>query len=236
MIGFDWAGFSLISGGIVPDEFEIGNVSGAEDRVLAGFILNDSQTLAFQALHLGAVLGEAAGFLFLGFPALFFEAEFFGLVADAAQLGELLGGANDGTTLLGIVGGDENALKEATEGEQGGDGGAVGEGDGAGVTGQIIGFLDELCDPGAGILVAQPIFESTLPPLAEVLFVDGTSAEAGFKDFLDFRQAVEPLDEGGAEFAIGEPAVELFANGARESGDFTVAGHGNVECGMWNDE
>jgi hypothetical protein len=47
------------------------------------------------------------------------------------------------------------------------------------------------------------------------------------EDLADSGLAVEPGDEFGALFGVVEAAIELVAEGARETGDFAVAGFGH---------
>ncbi len=188
-------------------EGEVGEDGGTHFGVALGFGLEEFEAFSIQALEFGAVGGSFAGLFFGEFPAFTFEAEFFGVVTGAAQVGELLGGADDGTALFDGIGRDADAVDEAADGEERGIGGAIVERDVAGIVFEVVGFLDDLRGPSAGVLVAEPILEATLAPFAEVLFGDRASAEILEQDFLDFGEGVEPGDEFGADLAIGETVV-----------------------------
>jgi hypothetical protein len=201
----------------------------AHRGVLAGFGTEDFLAFFFHPEPLGVALGNTTLEFFLVFPALAFEAQFFSLQTDATQVGELLGGAEDGPPLDVGIGRDEFAMDEPAEGEDSGQGRALGERNGAGPFLKIVELLDELGGPVPGILVAKPVFKAALAPVAEVLFGDRACVEVLPQDGLDFGEIVEPGDEAGAKFAIGEAAVELFADGAREAGDFSDSGHREVD-------
>jgi hypothetical protein len=63
--------------------------------------------------------------------------------------------------------------------------------------------------------------------------VTGSSGEEVGEDFFGFGQLVEPGEDGFAEFAVVEMAVELFADFGGEAGDFTdVGSHGSWELGV----
>ena len=203
----------------------VGDIAGAKNGFLADFLPEHFGALAFEAEEFRLALFATTSLSLFGFPTFFFEGEFFGLEKDAAQLGELLGGADHGAALLVGIGGDEDLANEAAESEESGIGGAFGKGDGAGDLGEVVGFLGDLGGPVAGVFVAQPILEPALAPLAEVVLGDGASVEIVLEDFFDFGEGVEPGDETGADFAVGEAAVELIADEARETGDFADSGH-----------
>jgi hypothetical protein len=166
---------------------------------------------------------------FFGGPALVVNVlAFFGEVA-AAQAGELAGQLEEGGELGGVVG---RAGGELLKGAAQGDGERGGEDGGEGVVlaGDLLeagGFLADGAEPGAGLLVAEPVGIAALFPVAEVGFVDGAAAEVGGEDGLDFGEGVEPGDEGRGRLAVVEAGVELVTEGLREAGDFAGAGHGD---------
>jgi hypothetical protein len=129
-----------------------------------------------------------------------------------------LGGVGQG---IGGEGGDELA-----EGDRGQGGQVVGQAHDAGLFGEMLGVAGDGAGPVAGLLVLLPFEKSALPPFAEVLFVNGAAVEVAGERLLHWVLGVEPLDKGGALFAVVEAAVELFADGARQAGDFAVADHG----------
>jgi hypothetical protein len=202
---------------------KFGGDFGAELGFLADFFVEETLALLFEAEEFGLAFGAAADFGLFGGPSLPFETEPLRLEANAAELGELLGGADDGAALLGGVGGHEVAAEETAEGKDGGVDGAFGEREVAGGGFEFVGVLDELGHPGAGVFLAEPFLETTLAPFAEVLFADGASTEMGVEDVSDLGEAVEPGDEMGTDFAVSEAVVELVAECARETGDFAGA-------------
>jgi hypothetical protein len=153
----------------------------------------------------------------------------FGIAVGPTQLRELLGDRDDGFGLLRRIVGSKGLLEQTTERHGERDGGTIGQVVRTGVIVQLVGFLDELRDPVAGLLVAQPILEAALFPFGEVGLIDGASVEVGGEGVFDFGEAVEPVDEAGAGLAIGEAVVEFFADGAREAGDLPVRVMG---CGV----
>jgi len=154
---------------------------------------------------------------------------FFGEVA-AAETGKLAGQLEQGGELGGIVGWAGGKLLEGAakgDGERGGEDG----GEGVVFASDFLeagGFLADGAEPGAGLLVAEPVGVAALFPVAEVGFIDGAAAEVGGEDGLDFGEAVEPGDKGRGRLAVVEAGVELVADGLREAGDFAGAGHGDL--------
>jgi hypothetical protein len=53
--------------------------------------------------------------------------------------------------------------------------------------------------------------------------------ELVFEESLDLGQGVEPGEEGVAGLVVAEAAVELFAEGEGEAGDFTGASGHNTK-------
>ena len=84
-----------------------------------------------------------------------------------------------------------------------------------------------------GLLAGLPFQEAAGFPIGEVLFVEGPAVELVTEDLLDLGQAVEPLDEADSGFAVIEALVELIAQGARETGDFTCSSHKIGFEGSW---
>jgi hypothetical protein len=108
-------------------------------------------------------------------------------------------------------------------------GGAPGEGAGA-ETGEIPGVFGEVFVAGEGFLFLLPAFEAAGAPLGEVLFANGHAIELGGEDFFDAHEAVEPGEDVGGGLVVFEAAVELFADGFGEAGDFAEGHRGkNVE-------
>jgi hypothetical protein len=117
-----------------------------------------------------------------------------------------------------------------------------GEGDGepgseelGGAVGYEAAGFFEVVRGGAGIagaikevLAGLPLGEAALSPLGKVLGNDGVSLKEVAEDLLDFRERVEPLDEGNALDVAFEAAVELLPDVIGEAGDFSVSGHGLV--------
>ena len=78
------------------------------------------------------------------------------------------------------------------------------------------------------VMAGLPLGITAQPPFRKVLGADGFSVEEIQDDLLDFREGVEPLDEGAAGDAALEAAVEFVAERAGETGDFSSAGHESV--------
>jgi hypothetical protein len=77
-------------------------------------------------------------------------------------------------------------------------------------------FVFEVGDHSEGVLADLPVEVAALLPFGEVGGQDGPTAEAGGEDGLNFRQGVEPGEDGFAAFTVVEAAVELFADGVGE--------------------
>ena len=96
---------------------------------------------------------------------------------------------------------------------------AVGEaGEFGGVGGEFAGVFEEF-------LGGEPVEEAAVVPFGEVLGADGDAGEMLGEEGLDFGEAVQPLDEVHAGFAVVEALVELVAKRAGETGDFAGAFH-----------
>jgi hypothetical protein len=76
-------------------------------------------------------------------------------------------------------------------------------------------------------LAVLPFGKASQTPVAEVLFADGVALKLGGQDGFDLGEGVEPGEEGVGGLVVGEAAVELFAEGAGETGDFAGAGGGH---------
>jgi hypothetical protein len=57
-------------------------------------------------------------------------------------------------------------------------------------------------------------------PFAEVLLADGARVKFGGEHGADSGQSVEPGQECGGGFVVGEASVEFVAEGLGEAGDF----------------
>ena len=104
--------------------------------------------------------------------------------------------------------------------------GAVGKvrGDAFEVVGIGRRFPDLMEDIPAGL----PLGITAQAPLGEVLGTDGFAVEEGGDDLLDFREGVEPCDEGDAGNVVLKAEIEFLAKLAGEAGDFSVSGHERV--------
>jgi len=88
-------------------------------------------------------------------------------------------------------------------------------------------LFEEFVPLGAAIASVGPIGVAAEPPIGEVLFGEGASAEFFGEDALDFGQGVEPGEEFRAVGAVIEAVVEFIADEFGEAGDFSGAGfHG----------
>jgi hypothetical protein len=174
----------------------------------------------FFALPLGA--GE------LDLKALAFETDALGVMGLALEGGdigaELAEAALAGVgVVVGVLGGegldgDGGVVKGEPAGE------FVGEEAGQGVVAEGF-FVVEVAGQGEGIAAREPVAVAAVFPLGEVGGGDGLGGEVGGEDGLDFREGVEPLEEGRARLVVEEAVVELVADGEGEAGDFSGAGH-----------
>ena len=85
----------------------------------------------------------------------------------------------------------------------------------------IIKLPDEL--PRQHLLL--PFAEAALAPLGEIDGVDGTAFKVGLEDTLDIWHRAEPCDQGFGVMTILKALVKLFADGIRETSDFSGASH-----------
>ncbi len=166
------------------------------------------------------------GLVLGGFPTFALEAEEFGLMIAASELGQFAGEGKEVSALLKVVGRFDGGLMEAAaDGDGEGRGKPVGYGNLAGVFFEALGFVDEGANPLASLLMAEPLLEAALFPFAEILLGDFVAGEVGGEDGADIVAGVEPGEELGAGFAVLKAAVQLVTDGAREAGDFAVSGH-----------
>ena len=84
-------------------------------------------------------------------------------------------------------------------------------------------------DVGGEFLAEFPFGEAALAPVAEVLPADGAALELVLEESLALGQGVEPGEEGVGWLIFAEAAVELFAEGEGEAGDFTGASGHNTK-------
>jgi hypothetical protein len=78
-----------------------------------------------------------------------------------------------------------------------------------------------------GFLARLPIAEPALFPFRSILFADFASGKISGQHALRVGQTVQPTDEVGSEFAIGQATIELLANLARQPRYFSITCH---EC------
>jgi hypothetical protein len=89
-----------------------------------------------------------------------------------------------------------------------------------------------------GILADEPIAVAALFPFSEIRRGKGARGKIGGEEGLDFREGVEPLENGLAGLAVAEADVELFAQMMWQTGDFaraSVCGMGSGDCGVHNE-
>jgi hypothetical protein len=150
---------------------------GGAETAFFGFLVFSAKALALQFPPLGFHL-EAGGVVFL--------AEHFdrGLaeVAEGAELGEGRG------VQFGGLAGEEGV---AAEGEGGGE--QFGWGLAGGQALEFVAVGSELGGLGGDVLAGEPFLEAALPPVGEVLVVDGVSVEGLLEDFADLGEGVEPF-------------------------------------------
>ncbi len=72
-------------------------------------------------------------------------------------------------------------------------------------------FFGEAVEPIDALLVEEPILVAGMAPFREVLVRDGFAVEEFGHDFLGFGQTIHPRENGAAEFAVVEAAVEFFS-------------------------
>ena len=84
-------------------------------------------------------------------------------------------------------------------------------------------LFGEGVEPVEALLEEKPILVAAVPPFGKVLVGDGFSGVKFGEDFFCSGEVVEPGEDGAAEFAGFEAAVELFADGGGEAGDFAYS-------------
>lgn len=72
--------------------------------------------------------------------------------------------------------------------------------------------LEEVLPLGPAIAGGGPFGVAAAPPIAEIMFGKGASAEFFGEDALDFGQGVEPGEEFGGVGAVFEAVVEFIAD------------------------
>jgi hypothetical protein len=88
---------------------------------------------------------------------------------------------------------------------------------------------------GEQILAGLPVEEAGLAPFMEILLTDRLAGKVAGQEGFDIGGGIEPIEKGGVVLVPGEAAVEFIAPGARETGDFTFAGHNSlVNCDCMN--
>jgi hypothetical protein len=187
---------------------------------------------------LGNVFGfEFVGFGFVGFELVVvlvvFEGDAAGPVVGVLQAGEFVGEAFDsfppGVGVFDFLrvahGLAEFEEEEAAHGFVG-IGAAV-------VFADLFVFFFEAAEPLESFLVEEPILVAGGAPFGEVLMGDGFAVKYLGEDFFGFGELVDPGEDGAAEFAVVEAAVELFANGGGEAGDFADSSLHMRIIGWW---
>ena len=152
-----------------------------------------------------------------------FESKAIGVEFGATQPGNI-GGEIAEASPLGVGVGVESGqamsgggvLKEEPTGEF--VGARLGE------VGMAIGvFVLEGAEEIECLLAGEPFAEAALPPFGEVLFKERTAVEVFGEDGAGFGQGVEPVENFMGGMAVAEALIELFADGVREAGDFSIA-------------
>jgi len=72
-------------------------------------------------------------------------------------------------------------------------------------------------------LGSQPVAEAAPSPLRKVLFVNGAGAEPVYKHALDFRERIEPGENGCGVLFFTQTTVYFHPKVVGEAGDFSVA-------------
>jgi hypothetical protein len=102
----------------------------------------------------------------------------------------------------------------------GGDGGsAPGKTPAAGVR-EIVGVFAEFSDAFDSGLFVLPAAEAGGKPVGKVWMLNGRAGKLGGEDFFDGGKGVEPGEDFGGGLAVFEAAIELFAEGFRQAGNF----------------
>lgn len=155
------------------------------------------------------------------------ETQIFSIEFGAAEAGDVGGELvkelpfDDGVGLSGKGSSEGGVLEGRPAGE------FFGEGTGEGGVAEIL-FVLEAAGDFEGVLANEPVAEASATPVGKVLFGDWAAGEFGGEDGFDFREFVEPFDQGLASFAVAEATVKLFADFVGEAGDFALAQLGDV--------
>jgi hypothetical protein len=224
------AGFPEVAEEVAADEFDFfGIIAGGGFDEFNGFIMGDAQGDG-RDVALVLVAGQEELLVSLLDPGFFeFKASLIlvGFV-EGGDVGEQFDEVFMGEFLAGI---GLEGLEKALGGEGGVTGGQAtsSASESAGVTGI---FLEEF----ERDLFGEPVLEAGGAPVGEVLGGDGGGGEFGIEDYFDGGKPVEPGEEVGSGLMIADTAVELFAEGVRETGNFagdeTGGSHKRVESGM----
>jgi hypothetical protein len=211
----------------------------------AGFVGDGSVADAFEDAGVFDPAGEIVCCVLVGFVSVAFETEAFhveagGLVVAAAELDDIVAedteGAEFALKFVGVVAVPRGEFGGVAADED--DGEMIGHATRGGF-GEFGGIGGELGGPGEGVLLGEPLWVAALFPLVKVLLGDLPAGEIALKDCVDLGEGVEPLDETTGFFAVGETAVELGADFARETSYFAGSSHRLViwiaELGVRND-
>ena len=85
----------------------------------------------------------------------------------------------------------------------------------------ICDFVVQMVDYGESILANLPVAVAAVLPFGEVAGSDGVAFKVFFEDSLDFREGIEPFENGLTLFAVVKTAIELFTDVVRETSDFS---------------
>ncbi len=189
-----------------------------EQSFIPGSLVPKFDSLHLQVVHfLGVLVVEAFAFELVAGGIILGPAEGNDVVAEGAERGQKLKGGGIGAT---VPFGDGGRVAGGEE---------LGEVVGHGAT--SLGELGGVATGGPRLLkqdmAGMPFAKTALAPVGQVGLVDGAITETGGEDSADVGVLIEPDEEVGAEFAIGEAMIELFANGGGKTGDFAVAGFHN---------
>lgn len=88
----------------------------------------------------------------------------------------------------------------------------------------FIGPLRHIPGLAAHIPPDQPFLEATLTPGGEIRLIDRRSGEVVPEDGFHLGQGIEPIEQLGTSFRAVQAFVQLIADGAWKTGDFTIAG------------
>ena len=86
----------------------------------------------------------------------------------------------------------------------------------------IVGVFDDLLRAVEEWAVGEPVGVTAGEPFGEVLFGDGAAGEVGGEPGADFREGVEPGEDGRLRFAIEQALVEGLPDFPGQAGDFSA--------------